>query len=71
MGKFSSFLKGIGHILNFFGPSIDDYDFLQRPTETPEEADTRALQSDWDTVGKDMQTAIDKFEKELEEDDHK
>ena len=66
MGKFSSFLKGIGRILDFSGPSIDDYDFLQRPTETPEEADARALRSDWEAVGKDMQTAIDKFEKELE-----
>jgi|WetSurSiteA1Bulk_404760.scaffolds.fasta_scaffold162606_2 hypothetical protein len=60
MGRFSSFLEGIASLFSF-GRRPDDYDFLGG---TPEEIDERAIRSDWEAVGGDIQSAIDKFEKE-------
>jgi hypothetical protein len=55
------FLEGIASLFGF-GKSIEDYDFLRG---TPEEIDARALRSDWETVGRDIQDATKQFEEEI------
>ena len=53
--KLISFMKGIAFIGGVLGP-VNPYEGL-----SPEEADTRALESDWEAVGGDLRTAIDKI----------
>lgn len=52
------FLDGIGAIFDFPGSLLR---FNESPT--PEEADARALASDWAMVGADIRSACDEFEK--------
>jgi hypothetical protein len=47
-----SFLEGVGRILDFAG-SMTEYN----QSQSPEEADLRALQADWAILGEDMRTA--------------
>ena len=51
----SSFLSGMGSVLNVAG----NY-FRYNTSPTPEEADEKALASDWGVIGQDIREAIDK-----------
>lgn len=51
-----SFVKGVGRILDF-SQTLDQYN----SSATAEEANARALKSDWEAVGRDIQFAIDKY----------
>ena len=53
--KLISFMKGIAFIGGVLGP-VNPYEGL-----SPEEADTKVLESDWEAVGGDLRTAIDKI----------
>lgn len=61
----TGFVMGMGSVLNVAG----NY-FPFNTSDSPEEADFKALQSDWIVVGQDIQSAIDKaaimFSKNLE-----
>lgn len=48
-----SFLEGIARIMDMSG-TLNEYN----RSESPEEADTRALRSDWYAVGDDLRTSI-------------
>lgn len=54
-----NFMRGIGSVLNLPG---NYYEFNTSKTE--QEADNRALTSDWQNVGDDIRTAKKKFEKQ-------
>jgi hypothetical protein len=54
-----SFLTGIARIFDFSG-SINLYNFSQ----TPEQADLRAIQNDWAMVGQDLNTALIEYGKQ-------
>jgi hypothetical protein len=49
----SSFLTGMGTVLNLAG----NY-FIYNSSKTAQEADERAIASDWKILGQDMRTAI-------------
>ncbi len=48
-----SFLEGIARIVDF-GGFLNEYN----TSETPQEADFRALAADWQVVGDDLRTAM-------------
>lgn len=48
-----SFLTGVSSILNLSGSVKFSY------SKTPEEADRKAIKSDWDMVGQDFRAVID------------
>lgn len=50
-----SFLNGAAHILDFWG-TYDSYN----QSLTTEEADARAIFSDWRSVGEELMLAVDK-----------
>ncbi len=50
----NSFLIGIGSIFNLSGSSYFEYDF----SDSPEEADFKAIASDWFAVGDDIANSI-------------
>ena len=54
----NGFFTGLGSILNISG----NY-FKYNTSETTEEADIKAIQSDWLMVGKDIKRAKSNFEK--------
>ncbi|KAF2515079.1 hypothetical protein E0W68_13130 [Flavobacterium salilacus subsp. salilacus] len=54
-----SFLRGIGSVFNLPG-NYYDFDY----SDTENEADKKALYSDWENVGADIKTAREKFEKQ-------
>jgi hypothetical protein len=54
-----SFWTGFSSILNIFG---DPYKF--NSSKTPEEADLKAIKSDWEMVGEDFFNSIPKFQLE-------
>ncbi|HOP48725.1 MAG TPA: hypothetical protein PK874_13780 [Desulfobacteraceae bacterium] len=54
----SSFFEGVGRLVDFTG-SLNEYNI----SETPEEADTRALYSDWRAVGIDLLAAKEEHNK--------
>jgi hypothetical protein len=56
-----SFLSGAARTLDLFGL----FDVYNR-SNTPLEADTRAIASDWIITGQDVQDAIGQFESENE-----
>jgi len=51
-----SFMGGAGSVLNLSG----NY-FLYDSSETPEQADERAIRSDWEQTGNDIATAMGKI----------
>lgn len=53
-----SALEGIGRILDFAG-SYNQYN----TSPTPEEADARAIRSDFEAVGRDLRAACEQFQK--------
>ena len=55
-----SFLTGAGRALDLFA-SLEAYSYNM--SHTPEEADTRAIASDWCVVGSDLSKAIAKASK--------
>lgn len=57
-----SFASGAARVLDILG-TFDDYN----QSETPEEADGKAIAADWLMVGQDICAAIEHQEKELEE----
>ena len=48
------FLRGVTSVINLFPPDRD-------VTLLPTHSDTDAIKSDWEKVGKDMQSAADKY----------
>jgi len=56
----TGFLRGIGSIFDFCG---DYYEF--NTSKTAEEADKKALKSDWQNVGEDIKVAEKKFKNEF------
>jgi hypothetical protein len=50
----SSYLSGWAHVFNIYG-NYCKFNY----SKSQEQADIRALQSDWEAVGMDMQKAID------------
>ncbi|APA00939.1 hypothetical protein BIW12_09210 [Flavobacterium commune] len=52
----TGFWKGVGSIFSLYG---DYYEF--NSSRTAEEADQKALQSDWENVGEDLRTAERQF----------
>jgi hypothetical protein len=56
----SSFLKGIGSVLNVSG----NY-FNFNYSKIALESDHKSIHSDWASIGKDLTEAKDKFEKEF------
>lgn len=56
-----SFLKGIGSVLNI-GATGNIYNSSKSATK----ADSRAIASDWQTIGNDMREALDEYKKETE-----
>ena len=55
-----SFLAGLARTLDLFGV-FDSYNF----SETSEEADFKAIYSDWKTVGADLKKTFDRCLSEL------
>ena len=60
-----SFLSGVARILDLFGV-FDSYNL----SRTPEEADARAMYSDWRIVGQDIFDASDTFGTKTDPADH-
>lgn len=56
-----SFLEGMARLVDFAG-SLNNYNI----SRTPEEADGRAILSDWEAVGFDLLTAKEKLVEEVE-----
>jgi hypothetical protein len=56
-----SFLLGVASVLDIGGTLV-----VYNTSKDSGEADTRALASDWASVGRDIRTAIEKFEQEKE-----
>ena len=54
-----SFIGGIAAVIDF-GSTLTNYNF----SNTPEEADFKALRSDWVTVGEDISGAVIEWELE-------
>lgn len=50
-----SFARGVGTIFNIWG-NYYDYNI----SKTPQEADFRAIESDWGMVGQDIKNAFEK-----------
>ncbi|HWQ34367.1 MAG TPA: hypothetical protein VNQ79_16080 [Blastocatellia bacterium] len=71
MGKFNddtnfifadpSFLAGFASVIDLGGALIE-YNF----SRSPQEADTRAIASDWVIIGKDIKSAVTEFEQKKE-----
>jgi hypothetical protein len=55
------FFEGMGRILDLRGTMV-----VANESPSPREADARALLSDWQTVGQDLETAIAKYAQERE-----
>lgn len=51
-----SFAEGVGRLVDF-GDTLTEFN----SAETPEQADTRALASDWYAIGSDIRAAIRRF----------
>ncbi len=51
-----SFLNGMARVVDVFA-ELDDYNV----SETPEEADARAISSDWQALSKDIEAAMKKI----------
>lgn len=56
-----SFLEGLARIFDFSG-ALNEYNI----SATPEQADARALRSDWMAVGDDLRNALDIIGSEME-----
>lgn len=52
-----SFFRGLASLGNLTGTIVFD------ESTTPEEADMKALSSDWETVGEDIRMAMNEYEK--------
>jgi len=57
-----SFLSGFARTLDI-GATLREHSYAFSPT--PEEADLRAVASDWRMVGTDLRVAVRQFDKEL------
>jgi len=56
-----SFASGAARVFDLFG-QFDEYN----RSETPEEADAKAIASDWIVVGQDMVDAVEQNESEMQ-----
>jgi hypothetical protein len=56
-----SFASGVARVFDLFG-QFDEYN----RSETPEEADAKAIASDWIVVGQDIADAIEQNEPEMQ-----
>lgn len=55
-----SFSKGLARAIDV-GNTIDDY----RTSKSDDEANCKAIRSDWEAVGKDIKKSIDNYGKQL------
>ena len=55
------FFEGMGRVLDLRGNMV-----VANESLSPKEADGRALLSDWQTVGHDIETAIEQYAQERE-----
>ena len=55
-----SFIEGYARVIDM-GTTLNEYN----RDRTPEEADKAAIQSDWKTVGENLESAISNFSKEI------
>ena len=53
-----SFLRGVARLFDF-GGTLNTYHYLA--DEDPNEADARAIASDWQAVGRDLASAIGQY----------
>ena len=56
-----SFIGGLAKVLDL-GNTLTDYNFFSDGVES----DARAIAADWKAVGMDIQTALNKYEKDAE-----
>jgi len=56
-----SFASGAARVFDFFG-QFDEYN----RSDTPEEADAKAIASDWIVVGQDIADAIEQNDSEMQ-----
>jgi hypothetical protein len=56
-----SFASGVARVFDLFG-QFDEYN----RSETPDEADAKAIASDWIVVGQDIADAIEQDESEMQ-----
>lgn len=56
-----SFASGAARVFDLFG-QFDEYN----RSETPEEADAKAIASDWMVIGQDLANAIEQNESEVQ-----
>jgi hypothetical protein len=56
-----SFASGAARVFDLFG-QFDDYNI----SDTPDEADAKAIASDWIVIGQDMADAIEQNESEMQ-----
>ena len=54
-----SFLEGMARLFDI-GGTLDTY-YYYLPDDNPQDADARAIASDWQAVGRDIAFAIDEF----------
>ncbi len=60
----STLLTGLGSIVCVFGCE----EFRYNISETPSQADAKALMSDWKIVGDDIVLALSRFEQDISQD---
>ena len=57
------FFEGMGRVMDMHGTMM-----IANESSSPKEADTRAIMSDWQAVGRDIAAAIDNYEEGHEKD---
>ncbi len=55
-----SFLEGVARLVDIAG-TLDEYNY----SDSDDEADSRALQSDWEAVGNDLHSALETLRKQV------
>jgi len=55
-----SFLEGVARLVDIAG-TLDEYNY----SDSDDEADSRAIESDWEAVGHDLHSAMEKLRKEV------
>lgn len=59
LGEIPGFLSGFSRVLDVSATSL-----IFKTSDTPEEADEKAILSDWEVVGDDIRTAVKRYEQE-------
>jgi len=56
-----SFWEGVARVMDI-GGTLNEYNYSNEPRQ----ADSRAIQSDWEAVGIDLLTVLEQFEEEFQ-----